>query len=316
MNTASPLQEDTTPRWIFYVLMAGAVYNLVWGTFVILFPSLPFQWAGITPPNLLSLWQCIGMIVGVYGIGYAIAAYDPARHWPIVLVGLLGKIFGPIGFVFTALRGELPWIAGLTILTNDLIWWIPFIAILLYAIRVNDRKHKDTSRSFSEQLDSAHASSGESLLQLSRRSQTLVVFLRHSGCTYCRETLDMLHKQRDILAKQNTLLAIVHMGDEADAAALAKRYQLPEAFWFSYPNRDLYRAFDLRLGTLTQLFGLKVWIRAMVQGTLFKYGFGKIRGNGLQLGGTFLIRNGEIVKAYRHATAGDHPDYAEMACSA
>ena len=70
------------------------------------------------------------MIVGVYGVGYAIAAYDPVRHWPIVLVGLLGKTFGPIGFVFSAVYCELPWIAGLTLLTNDLVWWIPFGLIL------------------------------------------------------------------------------------------------------------------------------------------------------------------------------------------
>ena len=61
------------------------------------------------------------MIVGVYGLGYAIAMSDPIRHWPIVLVGLLGKLFGPIGFNWAASKGELPWNAGLTIVTNDLI---------------------------------------------------------------------------------------------------------------------------------------------------------------------------------------------------
>jgi hypothetical protein len=61
------------------------------------------------------------------------AALDPVRHWPIVLVGLLGKIFGPIGFVGAAMKGEFPWIAGLTIITNDLIWWLPFAAILWHA---------------------------------------------------------------------------------------------------------------------------------------------------------------------------------------
>jgi hypothetical protein len=73
------------------------------------------------------------MIVGVYGVGYTVAAFAPARHWPIVLVGLLGKIFGPMGFVWAASRGELPWIAGWTILTNDLIWWVPFALILRHA---------------------------------------------------------------------------------------------------------------------------------------------------------------------------------------
>ena len=75
------------------------------------------------------------MIVGVYGIGYAAAAVDPYRHWPIVLVGFLGKIFGPIGFLMAALSGELPWAWGATIITNDLIWWIPFAIILWGAYR-------------------------------------------------------------------------------------------------------------------------------------------------------------------------------------
>jgi hypothetical protein len=124
--TASP----TAPRWMAVTLWAAAIYNLAWGALVILFPLAPFQWAGMEPPNYPQLWQCIGMIVGVYGVGYAIAARDPLRHWPIVLVGLLGKVFGPIGFVHAAWTGELPWIAGLVNITNDLIWWLPFALIL------------------------------------------------------------------------------------------------------------------------------------------------------------------------------------------
>jgi hypothetical protein len=114
------------------VLRAAAIYNLAWGAAVVLFPLAPFRWAGMDLPNYPELWQCIGMIVGVYGVGYWIAASDPRRHWPIVLVGLLGKILGPIGFVSAAARGTLPWVAGWTIVTNDLIWWLPFIGILVW----------------------------------------------------------------------------------------------------------------------------------------------------------------------------------------
>lgn len=70
------------------------------------------------------------MIVGVYGIGYWVAASDPQRHWPIVLVGFLGKIFGPIGFLDAYMAGVFNLKFGLTIITNDLIWWIPFYLIL------------------------------------------------------------------------------------------------------------------------------------------------------------------------------------------
>jgi len=77
------------------------------------------------------------MIVGVYGVGYATAALDPSRHQPVVLVGLLGKIFGPIGFLSAVVGGTLPLSFGLTILTNDLIWWAPFTLILFRAYQTN-----------------------------------------------------------------------------------------------------------------------------------------------------------------------------------
>ncbi len=66
--------------------------------------------------------------MGVYGVGYALAARDPLRHWPIVFVGLLGKILGPIGFAQALVRGTFPPEFGWTIVTNDLVWWWPFAA--------------------------------------------------------------------------------------------------------------------------------------------------------------------------------------------
>ena len=118
------------PGWARAALITAAVYNVAWGCWVVLLPEMAFRLAGMNPPRYSEIWQCVGMIVGVYGVGYAIAATDPLRHWPIVLVGLLGKVFGPIGFVDAALRGALPWAVGWTILTNDLIWWVPFGAVL------------------------------------------------------------------------------------------------------------------------------------------------------------------------------------------
>ncbi len=134
-----PHTSERAPRWMRGWLIAAGIYNLLWGGIVVLAPRFLFDMAGLTTwtesPGLLSIWQCLGMVIGVYGVGYLAASSDPLRHWPIVLVGLLGKIFGPIGFVWSASRGEIPWSFGLTILTNDLPWWIPFGTILLGAWR-------------------------------------------------------------------------------------------------------------------------------------------------------------------------------------
>jgi small multidrug resistance pump len=72
-------------RWMQPVLWAAALYNLLFGVIVVIFPALPFRWAGLPLPNYPEIWQCLGMVIGVYGIGYAIAATNPRRHWPIVL---------------------------------------------------------------------------------------------------------------------------------------------------------------------------------------------------------------------------------------
>tara|TARA_B100001059_G_scaffold77978_1_gene75772 strand:+ start:887 stop:1273 length:387 start_codon:yes stop_codon:yes gene_type:complete len=113
-----------------HALVLAGIYNLIFGAWVVIWPSSIFSWLGMEIPTYLFLWQCIGMIVGVYGIGYLAASRDPIRHWPIVLVGFLGKIFGPIGFLQTAMAGDIPWSFGFVIIFNDLIWWIPFGAIL------------------------------------------------------------------------------------------------------------------------------------------------------------------------------------------
>lgn len=136
-----PRVETLHPSpWMKQILLAAAVYNVVWGAFAILSPLTLFRWCKFDPlPIYPELWQCIGMIVGVYGVGYGIAARDPFRHWPIVLVGLLGKIFGPIGFVGAVTSGRFPVAMGWTILTNDLIWWIPFAVILRRAYQSNQR---------------------------------------------------------------------------------------------------------------------------------------------------------------------------------
>ncbi len=136
------------PVWASRWLWAAGIYNLLWGATTIAFPHFLFDISGIDRLNYPEIWQCVGMIVGVYGIGYLIAAGDSRTHWPIVLVGLLGKVFGPIGFLVALLRGTFPPLFGLTILTNDLLWWIPFALILRDAAmnRRSDQQSKVTSR--------------------------------------------------------------------------------------------------------------------------------------------------------------------------
>lgn len=117
-------------NWRSNVLKAAAIYNIAWGAWVVLFPQKFFLLTGMEPLNHPMIWQGMGMVIGVYGLGYWLASYNPLVHWPIVAVGFMGKIFGPLGFIMNYVSGDAPLGFAYTLITNDLIWWVPFIIIL------------------------------------------------------------------------------------------------------------------------------------------------------------------------------------------
>jgi small multidrug resistance pump len=147
----SKSSSEIAPRWMSITLWLAAGYNIVWGAWVVAFPLSAFRLLQMPLPNYPQIWQCVGMIVGVYGIGYACAALNPVRHWPVVLVGWLGKLFGPLGFFMAVWKGELPLRFGVLLLLNDFIWWIPFTLILLHALR----QHRIPSELPTEQTPSS-----------------------------------------------------------------------------------------------------------------------------------------------------------------
>jgi peroxiredoxin len=314
-DTVSPF----SPRWMFHVLIAAGIYNLFWGAVVVLLPNLMWDLLELPRPNYPQLWQCIGMIVGVYGIGYLIAAIDPVRHWPIVLVGFLGKIFGPIGFFDSWWRGELPTRFGLNLITNDFIWWVPFALILRHAWRMNaaaaERRIADAEARFQEVIGQARVWSradsepGPSLAELSDRQPLLIVFLRHFGCTFCREAVADVAARRGEIDRMGAKVVFVHMSPNDSAAGFFERHGFPDAHWISDPERTLYRAFGLRQGTAAQILNWRVWTRGFLAAFRDGHGIGSLEGDGLQMPGAFVLAGRTIRNAFVHRTPADRPDY-------
>lgn len=316
MRFARFLAEDIDLRapWMSSWLLAAGFYNLIWGSAVILLPTLPSRLTGLAEPNYPAIWQCVGMIVGVYGVGYLIAARDPLRHWPIVLVGLLGKVLGPIGFVWAATRGELPWLFGATILSNDLLWWAPFSLILWHAARAATAPPASPQPlTLAEAIETVTTSNGETIATLSRSSPVLVVFVRHLGCTFCREALSDLSERWSRLRASGVQLVLVHMSPPAEVEAALAQHGLGNAVHISDPTCQLYRAFGLARGTFRQLFGLRVWRRGLRAAILDGHGVGSLKGDGFQMPGAFVVVDGRVRDSFIHRSAADRPDYLALA---
>ncbi len=128
-------------RWF----IAATVYNAVWGCWTVLLPDAYFRMIGMTPPVPRAIWQCVGMMVLVYALGYYMVARQPERYGVFIWIGLIGKVFGPLGFLFGIATGELPARFGWILITNDLVWWPVFLMFALkYARRPFDALPEST----------------------------------------------------------------------------------------------------------------------------------------------------------------------------
>ncbi|MEB3207049.1 MAG: peroxiredoxin-like family protein [Vampirovibrionales bacterium] len=298
------------PKWMSQVLLLAALYNILWGAWTVFFPDSWFDLTAATRPNYPQLWQCIGMIVGVYGIGYAAASLNPFRYWPVVLVGLLGKIFGPMGFVWALAGGVFPPAFGLTILTNDLIWWLPFGLILLATYRqfMSETILPDSPEQLAKRLQHVQVALPDGqqriLAHLSENTPVLMLFLRHAGCIFCKEALFDLSQSLSRLNAAGIETVVIMMSDMPRMQQLMADYPLAGVFALSDPERHVYKAFGLGRGGVGQLFSWTV-IKRGLAAALHGHQQGMLEGDGFQMPGAVLLKNSQLVSQWVFQNAAE-----------
>jgi len=139
-----------------------------------------------------------------------------------------------------------------------------------------------------------------------------LVFLRHFGCTFCREALQDLAKKQEQIAAAGTQLIFVHMADNATAENYFERYKLRQAEHVADPSCQFYQTFGLTKGSPRQLFGLQSWIRGFEAGVIKGLGVGLQLGDGFQMPGVFAIFEGKIKSSFIHKLASDRPEHLDL----
>jgi hypothetical protein len=282
------------------LLIFAAIYNLVWGGWVLIFPQFFHSLFGLAPLHDVLLWQCIGMFVGVFGLGYAITAINPERFWPMILVGLLGKIAGITGYVGNTLFFDLDPKFGFFILTNDLVWIYPFGVILywIYQSHINE-----TENALTPSRHEVTLSNGQTLYEFSKGREVIVVFVRHAGCTFCREVLYKISLVYPNSESRKDLV-IAHLGSEEEIKPLLEKYHIQDVVTLSDPERVLYKSAGLKRGSLSRLFGPREFILG-ITGILQGHGVAFSSGDPFQLGGVALMKDGVFKHIEPHQRASD-----------
>ncbi len=159
--------------------------------------------------------------------------------------------------------------------------------------------------------------SGVNLMPGSLRDQlgdapTLLVFLRHFGCPFCKETIAGLRAASQQSASYPAVL-FFYQGSPTEGKAFMRRYW-PEARAISDPEASFYEGFGIGRAGILQMFHpgvVPVLLRARAQGLLDEPAE---RGSGdeRRMPGMFIARGAEIVWSYRARHQADHPEFARI----
>lgn len=147
----------------------------------------------------------------------------------------------------------------------------------------------------------------ESLASRWRDGPLVISFMRHFGCTFCREHLEHLRgSYPDIRGAGGDVVAVFQYGAEATRDYCDGR-QLPFGC-VGDPLRAAYAELDIRRGTARQLYGWAV-ARRVIPAVRAAGGTRSPQGGDIaQLPGTFVVASsGRVVLAHYSANAADNP---------
>jgi peroxiredoxin len=138
----------------------------------------------------------------------------------------------------------------------------------------------------------------------------LLVFLRHFGCVFCKESLNDISKKRKIIESEGIKIVLVHMADFDMADQYFKKFGIKNIEHVSDPECKYYAMFGLVKGSFSQLMGLKTWIRGFeIAATQQMLPSVARIGDGLQMPGIFLIRDSNVIESFIHNSVADKPNY-------
>jgi hypothetical protein len=165
-----------------------------------------------------------------------------------------------------------------------------------------------------ESLREFRTETGRTLLDLVDESPVLLIFLRHFACAFCAQALDRVSQLRQQIEAKGVRPLFVHLGSPERARPYFAYYHLSDVERISNPEATLYQLpfFALsRTNPFLHFLNLTVW-KGWLKGAMFKYGIGMIKEDAEQMPGVFFLKDRKVVRAFRHRTIADEPDYLKL----
>ena len=151
------------------------------------------------------------------------------------------------------------------------------------------------------------------------RPTTLLIFLRHFGCIFCKEMVGDLRHATETTENFPKSVFVFQGTPEEGATFFDKHW--PDASAISDSQKTFYEAFNIQRATLGQVFAPVVWgcgLRAVRKGYM-QNPVAKVIGDAWLMPGMFLIEppvdsvsDARVIWSHVFKHAGDHPKLSDV----
>lgn len=117
-------------KWMRFVLRFAAVFNLCAGANMVFLPELTYKLIGMKAPEIDFPIQLVGLLVGLFGVGYYQVARSPIEQRMLLRLGMWSKGLGSVLATYYVIRGHLPLRFVAVYFFADVIYLVPFWLIL------------------------------------------------------------------------------------------------------------------------------------------------------------------------------------------
>lgn len=117
-------------RWMTHLLRFVACYNVLAGVGMFCFYHEGFKMLGVAKPTLNLPIQLVGILVGLFGVGYWMVANAPVENRNILLLGFWSKALGSLLGAYYVFAGKLPPAFFAILVVSDIGYLPPFFLIL------------------------------------------------------------------------------------------------------------------------------------------------------------------------------------------
>jgi hypothetical protein len=115
---------------MYYLLRFAGTFNLLAGTGMLSLYHEGYKYLGLPQPDPILPVQVMGILVGLFGVGYHRVASKPLENRDLLALGFWSKALSSALALWYVAKGRLPWWFAVVVFFADVIYLPPFYLIM------------------------------------------------------------------------------------------------------------------------------------------------------------------------------------------